>query len=73
MVLINIMSGGILPQIDETLLYWRYTNADVKNIAISSSSNETDIPKVLHYNTVYFLRYTHSKYMKCFFRNLQKQ
>ena len=29
--------------------------------------------KVLDYNTVYFLRYTQPKYMKCLFTNIQKQ
>ena len=31
------------------------------------------MPKVTHYNTVYFLRYTHPKYIKYFFINLQTQ
>ena len=31
------------------------------------------MPKVTHYNTVYFLRYTHLWYMKCLFKNIQKQ
>ena len=31
------------------------------------------MPKVSHYNTVYFLRYTHPRYMKCLITNVQKQ
>ena len=31
------------------------------------------MPKILHYNTVYFLRYTQPRYMKCLFTNIQKQ
>ena len=31
------------------------------------------MPKVSHYNAVYFLRYTHPRYMKCLFTNIQKQ
>ena len=31
------------------------------------------MPKVLHCNTVYILRYTHPRYMKCLFTNIQKQ
>ena len=30
------------------------------------------MPKVLHYKTVDFLRYTHPKYMKCLFTNIEK-
>ena len=33
-----------------------------KNLPISSSSNKNDMTKVLHYNTVYFLGYTHLIY-----------
>ena len=29
--------------------------------------------KVSHYKTVYFLRYTHPRYMKCLFTNIQKR
>ena len=31
------------------------------------------MPKVSHYNIVYFLRYTHLGYMKCLLTNIQKQ
>ena len=31
------------------------------------------MPKVLHYNTVYFLRYTLPRYMKSLFTNIQKE
>ena len=31
------------------------------------------LPKISHYNTVYFLIYKHPKYMKYLFPNLQKQ
>ena len=31
------------------------------------------MPKVLHYNTVQFLSYTHPSYMKCLFTNIEKQ
>ena len=44
-----------------------------ENLPISSSSHENNMPKVSHYNTVNFLRYTHPRYMKCLFTNIQKQ
>ena len=31
------------------------------------------MPKISNYNTVYFLRYTHPRYMKCLFKNIQEQ
>ena len=31
------------------------------------------MPKVSHYKTVYFVKYTHPTYMKCLFTNIQKQ
>ena len=31
------------------------------------------MPKVSHYKTLYFLRYTHPRYMKCLLRNMQKE
>ena len=31
------------------------------------------MPKVSHYNIVCFLRYAHSRYMKCLFTNIKKQ
>ena len=31
------------------------------------------MPKVLHYNTFWFLRYAHPRYVKCFFTNIHKQ
>ena len=31
------------------------------------------MPKVSHYKTIYFLRYTHPRYIKCCFTNIQKQ
>ena len=43
------------------------------NLAISSSSHKNKMPEFWHYNTVYFLRYTHPRYSKCLFTNRQKQ
>ena len=31
------------------------------------------MPKVLHYNIIYFLRYPPPRYMQCLFTNIQKQ
>ena len=31
------------------------------------------MPKVSHHDTVYFLRYTQPRYMKCLITNIQKQ
>ena len=31
------------------------------------------MPKVSHFNSIYFLSYAHRKYMKCLFTNIQKQ
>ena len=31
------------------------------------------MPKILHYNTFYFLRYAHVRYEKNLFANIQKQ
>ena len=31
------------------------------------------MPKVSHYNTVYLLKYTFPRYMKCLFTNIQKE
>ena len=31
------------------------------------------MPKVSHYNTLYFLRYPHPRYIKYLFTNIQKQ
>ena len=45
----------------------------IENLPISSSLHKNDMPNVLHYNTVYFLRYTQPRYMKCLFTNIQKQ
>ena len=44
-----------------------------ENLLISLSSYENNMPKVSHCNTVYFVRYTHPRYMKCLFTNIQKQ
>ena len=43
------------------------------NLLISSSSHKNKMPKVLHYNTVCFVRYTHPRYMKRLFTNIQKK
>ena len=44
-----------------------------KNLPISLSSHKDNMPKVSHYNTVYFLRYTHTRFMKYLFTNIQIQ
>ena len=44
-----------------------------KPIYISLSSHENNMPNILHYNNIYFLSYTHPRYMKCLFTNIQKQ
>ena len=31
------------------------------------------MPKISHYNTFYFLRYSHVRYVKYLFTNIQKQ
>ena len=43
----------------------------LQNLAVSSSSNKNNMPKISHYNTVYLLRYTHP-YLWCLFTNIQK-
>ena len=40
---------------------------------MSSSSHKNNMPKVSHYSTLYFLRYTNPIYMKYLFTNIQKQ
>ena len=34
---------------------------------------KNNMPKVLHYNTFYFLRYAHPRCVKCLFTNIHKQ
>ena len=43
------------------------------NLQISLSLHKNNVPKVLHRNSIYFLRYTHPRYMKYMFTNIQKQ
>ena len=44
-----------------------------ENLQISLSSHKNNMPKVSHYSRIYFLRYEHPRYMKCWFTNIQKQ
>ena len=44
-----------------------------ENLPISSSSDENNMPKMSHYNTFYFLKCGHMRYVKCFFTIIQKQ
>ena len=40
----------------------------------TSSSHESNMPKILHYNTyILFLRYVYVIFVKCLFRKFQKQ
>ena len=47
-------------------------NADMKVFQYICLYIKT-MSKVLHYNTVYFLRHTYLRYMICLFTNIQKQ
>ena len=42
-------------------------------VRISASWNKNNMPTVSRYNIVYILRYTHPRYMKSLFTNIQKQ
>ena len=44
-----------------------------ENLPISSSSDENNMPRISHYNTFYFLKCGHTRYVKCFFTIIQKQ
>ena len=52
-------------------LKW-YNNANL-SLPICSSSYEHNMPNILHYDTLYFLRYTYMRYMKYLLTNIQKQ
>ena len=41
--------------------------------AWSLSSHKNTMPKVLHYNSIYFLSYAHARYITCLFINIQIQ
>ena len=55
----------------ERLPLLRDTLMQMCNLVISSSSD--NMPKVSHYNPIYFLNYTHLRYMICLFTSIQKQ
>ena len=38
----------------------------------SPFSHENGMTKISRYNTFYFLRYKHVRYLRCFFTNIQK-
>ena len=42
-------------------------------ISLSSHENENSIPKVLHFNSIYFLSYAHPGYLKCLLADIEKQ
>ena len=42
-----------------------------ENLSIPSSSCKNNMPKVSHDKTLYFLRYTQPRYIKCLFTNIQ--
>ena len=44
-----------------------------ENVSKYSSSDKNNMSKVSHYNTIYFLIYTHPRYMERLFINIQKQ
>ena len=44
-----------------------------ENLHISLSSHENNMPKVSNYKSIFFLSYSHSKFLKCLFTNIQKQ
>ena len=50
-----------------------YTHADLKNVAVHSSSYKKHITHIAHYNTFHLLRYLHFRFVKCLLRNIQKQ
>ena len=49
------------------------TLMQIENLPTFSFSHKNTIPKVSHYDTLYFLKYTHPRHMKCLFTNIQKQ
>ena len=51
----------------------RYTNADMKIFCYLCLHMKNNMPKVSHYKTLYFLRYTHPRYMKDLFTNKEKR
>ena len=50
----------------------RYTNADLK-ICLYLCLHKNNMPKISHYNSIYFLRSAQVIYVKCLFTNTQKQ
>ena len=59
-------------QKDKCIHNLKFTNADIK-LYWCLCLHIKIMPKVSHYKTVHFLRYTHPRYMKCLFKNIQKQ
>ena len=43
-----------------------------ENVILFSFLLKNNMPDVSHYNTVHFLRYTHLRYMKGLFTNIEK-
>ena len=50
----------------------KYTNADLKSYRCFCLYIK-NMPKFLHYNSIYFLSYAHPRCTKCLFTNIQKQ
>ena len=44
-----------------------------ENLQMSLSSHKNNMPKVSHYSSIYYLSYTHPRYMKSLFTNIKKQ
>ena len=55
------------------ILFLKVHYCRFENLLISLPSYENNMPKISHYNTFYFLRCTHMRYVKCFITIIQKQ
>ena len=53
--------------------YYGETDRDLKVRPICSSSHESNMLKISHQNTFYFLRYGHVRYVRNLFANIQEQ
>ena len=68
-----IKTQVVLQHLAHSVVTWQTSQIKGQILLISSSSHKTNMLKIWHYKTIYFLRYMHPKYMKCLFTNIQKQ
>ena len=79
----NILDGTFYKNSQKLKRFWicfwigfqssRYTNADMKICQYLRLYIKSKMPKVSHYNTLYFLRYVQPRWVKCLFANTHKQ